>query len=104
MSIDDDELVDDTDEPDELLYEVRRWLMLAPWRTQAACRGLDPERFFPARGVSADNARAVCVTCPVRADCLDAAMIGHENYGIWGGYSERQRRALRRANRLGGAA
>jgi WhiB family redox-sensing transcriptional regulator len=62
------------------------------WTEQAACRGLDPELFFP-HGAS-QEARRVCARCPVRVDCLDYAVAHRERYGIWGGRSERERRRL----------
>jgi WhiB family redox-sensing transcriptional regulator len=65
-----------------------------PWYELAACRGLDPDLFFPERGERTDDALAVCAPCPVRDDCLAAGLT--ERFGIWGGRSERQRRILRR--------
>jgi WhiB family redox-sensing transcriptional regulator len=67
-----------------------------PWINRAACTGIDPELFFPSRGESADPARAVCAGCPVRAECLDHALANVEMFGVWGGTSERERRAIRR--------
>jgi len=43
------------------------------------------------------DAVAVCQTCPVRADCLEAGMA--ERHGIWGGTTERERVRLRAARR-----
>jgi WhiB family redox-sensing transcriptional regulator len=73
------------------------------WRTLAACRGLDPELFFPARGDShtARNAQAVCATCPVAERCLEYAIEVGETEGIWGGLSGRQLRQERQ-RRAGG--
>lgn len=75
------------------------------WQVEAACRGMDPDLFFPGRGESTAAARAVCQECPVRQECLDHAMEdGHlEKWGVWGGTTERQRRQLRRARRMGPA-
>jgi WhiB family redox-sensing transcriptional regulator len=56
---------------------------------------MDPAIFFPTRGAPLDEARAVCARCPVRADCLDYAMETGQKFGIWGGLSERERRARR---------
>lgn len=60
---------------------------------RAACRGVDPALFYPARGESTEVARAVCASCPVILDCA-AAGVG-EKHGMWGGLSERQRRQMR---------
>lgn len=73
------------------------------WRTRALCVGLDPAVFFPGRGESHAEARAVCDACPVDDDCLDFAIASGEKFGIWGGISERERRRLRRAARTRGA-
>lgn len=41
-------------------------------------------------------AKAVCVTCPVRWDCLDEALANREKHGVWGGLTEHQRKRLMR--------
>jgi WhiB family redox-sensing transcriptional regulator len=71
----------------------------AAWRTQAACRGLDPELFYPKRGTRTAPARKVCAACPVRADCLEYALANFEKDGIWGGTTGKERRAIRRTRR-----
>jgi WhiB family redox-sensing transcriptional regulator len=73
------------------------------WRTLAACRGLNPDLFFPERGDSftVRNARAVCATCPVAEQCLEFAIEVDETEGIWGGLSGRQLREEKR-RRAGG--
>ena len=40
------------------------------WRDSAACRGTDPELFFPERGSSTREAKEVCRGCVVQQDCL----------------------------------
>jgi WhiB family redox-sensing transcriptional regulator len=40
---------------------------------------------------STDRARLICSTCPVRAECLAAALDGNER-GVWGGLAEHERR------------
>lgn len=70
------------------------------WRDHAACIGLDPETFFPARGERIDpTVEAACARCPVRAQCLDHAL-HFEKFGYWAGTSERQRRQLRKARNI----
>jgi WhiB family redox-sensing transcriptional regulator len=66
----------------------------ARWRELAACRGTDLEVFFPGRGESAGPARRVCAACPVRQACLDYAITNRIAYGVWGGLTGRERRAL----------
>ena len=67
----------------------------ARWRERAACRGIDLEVFFPGRGETAGPARQVCAACPVRQPCLDYGISNRITHGIWGGLTERERRALR---------
>ncbi len=70
------------------------------WMADAACRGMDPELFFPARGYTGHPAKAVCSTCPVIRDCLAYALRNGEKFGVWAGLSEQERRDLRRRRRL----
>jgi WhiB family transcriptional regulator, redox-sensing transcriptional regulator len=70
----------------------------SPWQSRAACRGLDPELFFPAPGESSRPARAVCTSCPVRAECAEWALFAAEHHGVWGGLTERDRRRIRRSH------
>lgn len=65
-----------------------------PWTEHAACKGMDPDLFFPARGDDCDTARAVCRTCPVMAECREYGMA--ERFGVYGGLTERERRRVRR--------
>jgi WhiB family redox-sensing transcriptional regulator len=74
------------------------------WIELAACRGLDAALFFPTRGEWTRAAREVCGGCPVRAECLEHALDAGEKFGIWGGKTERQRRAMRRARQRAGRA
>jgi len=66
------------------------------WQVGALCLQVDPEIFFPERGGSSKAARAVCRDCPVKAECLRYALANREQFGIWGGTSERERRRLRK--------
>jgi WhiB family redox-sensing transcriptional regulator len=63
------------------------------------CKGLNPDIFFPTRGVDTTRAIAICNTCRNRLNCLEYAMDTHMEHGIWGGTSERGRRRLRRMRR-----
>jgi WhiB family transcriptional regulator, redox-sensing transcriptional regulator len=71
------------------------------WRHRAACHDLDPELFFPIGiGESALRqtkvAKTVCVACPVHVECLRWALASGQEFGVWGGLSEVERRSLRR--------
>ncbi len=74
------------------------------WRHRAACRSVDPERFFPSAdsGPLAEQqesaAKRICAPCPVRDACLDFALRALP-HGIAGGLTADERRALRAAER-----
>jgi WhiB family redox-sensing transcriptional regulator len=76
---------------------------LAPaWQQYAQCVKCAGEvDFFPARGESTRDAKAVCGVCPVRSECLEFALRLKVAHGVWGGLSERERRTLRRDRRHG---
>jgi WhiB family transcriptional regulator, redox-sensing transcriptional regulator len=66
------------------------------WQDRALCSQTDPEAFFPEKGGSTREAKRVCRSCEVRAECLEYALGHDERFGIWGGLSERERRRLKR--------
>lgn len=69
------------------------------WRDAAACRDLDSDLFFPVSDEAAqqvEEAKAVCVGCQVREDCLAYALATGQWAGIWGGYTAEERRRLRK--------
>ena len=70
------------------------------WQSDARCAEVEPEIFFPERGGSSKAARAVCSECAVRLQCLEYALNNKEQFGIWGGTSERERRRLRKERNL----
>lgn len=74
---------------------IRQILRRPKWHRRAACHGQGPADWFPGRGGTQDAARAVCVRCPVREECLAFAMKDPDLQGVWGGLSQRQRRLLR---------
>jgi hypothetical protein len=68
-----------------------------PWQALAACRNMVVDVFIIGRGASTEAARAVCARCPVVDACLEYALADDELVGVWGGTSEVERRAMRRA-------
>lgn len=66
------------------------------WQDSALCAQTDPESFFPEKGGTTAPAKKVCLGCEVRKECLDYALEHEERFGIWGGFSERERRRLKR--------
>lgn len=74
------------------------------WQLLANCLGEDPDLFFPERGASTKEAKAVCQGCEVRGDCLEYALANGEQFGIWGGLSKRERLKIIRQRALARAA
>jgi len=71
------------------------------WRSEAACREVDPELFFPIGNsgpalLQIEEAKQVCRRCPVMQECLHWAIDSGQDAGVWGGMSEDERRALKR--------
>ncbi|MGW6054393.1 WhiB family transcriptional regulator [Streptomyces sp. NPDC055189] len=62
---------------------------------RAVCRAADPDELF-VQGAAQHQAKAVCSGCPVRTECLVYALDSRIEYGVWGGMTERERRALLR--------
>jgi WhiB family redox-sensing transcriptional regulator len=79
------------------------------WLPEAHCIGEDPDLFFPI-GTSdpaldqVEAAKAICGGCPVRADCLEWALVTCQDAGVWGGLDEEERRVIGRAWGLAAAA
>ncbi|GAC1386626.1 MAG: hypothetical protein NVS1B7_3880 [Candidatus Saccharimonadales bacterium] len=73
------------------------------WRTRAACLGIDPALFFPHDSAAAEPAiqaaKTVCQSCVVQEFCLEYALTNKQEYGIWGGKSETERKQIQRMRR-----
>lgn len=66
------------------------------WATMASCRATQqPDQLF-VRGAEQNKAKQVCAACPVRSECLAEALDNQIEWGVWGGMTERERRALLR--------
>jgi WhiB family transcriptional regulator, redox-sensing transcriptional regulator len=72
------------------------------WQQHGLCRAEDSNVFFapahfehkPEREAREARAKAICARCPVRAECLDWALETREPFGVWGGYSETERKQI----------
>jgi WhiB family redox-sensing transcriptional regulator len=69
--------------------------MVTEWATDAACRKTDPDTLF-VQGAAQNRAKSICLGCPVRTECLADALDNRVEFGVWGGMTERERRALLR--------
>ena len=96
-SDDDDSLDESVEGPvDLVLIETDGLPPELAWQERALCAQTDPEAFFPEKGGSTREAKRVCMSCEVRAECLDYALAKDERFGIWGGLSERERRRVKK--------
>lgn len=74
---------------------VRACTAVWNWRSAARCRTSDAENLF-VTGADQREAREFCLSCPVRTECLAHALDHQVEFGVWGGTTERERRALLR--------
>lgn len=88
---------------------MTRTITLFEFQDRGACRGHDPELFFPLAEAGpvgerqVAQAKAVCHECPVLEQCRTFALVNSVD-GVWGGMSEAERRALRAQNSATAAA
>ncbi len=69
--------------------------MRVDWAPMGACVKSDPDALF-VRGAAQQGAKVVCQRCPVIAECLADALDNRTEFGVWGGMTERERRAMLR--------
>ena len=84
---------------------VARFLRVAPgcdphWRDGALCAEIGPAIFFPGKGGSDKQAKAVCAACPSKGPCLEFALDHDEEFGIFGGLTRAERERLGRPPRF----
>lgn len=79
--------------------------MSETWMWQASCRHLTDEQkdrlFFPLGNTDmyGDSRRKICSACPVQIQCLDYGEYISPDQGAWGGFTPKQRSAMRKAKR-----
>lgn len=66
------------------------------WTAYGLCGREQPDALFVS-GAAQRQARLLCGKCPVRVECLVDALDHRVPFGVWGGMTERERRALLRA-------
>lgn len=66
---------------------------------ESACSPSTTDLFYSEEPNEIAQAKAICATCPVRAECLTWA-VPNEDYGVWGGLDEVERRQLRAGAQL----
>lgn len=66
------------------------------WLNQARCAAQECDGLYE-QGAIQREARLICAECRVRIECLSDALDRRENFGVWGGLNERERRAILKA-------
>ena len=79
-------------QPSNILYGADSESRIA-WVSKALCRAADPDELF-VRGAAQRKAAVICRHCPVMLECGADALDNRVEFGVWGGMTERQRRAL----------
>ena len=69
---------------------------VADWAQQGSCANQDPDALF-VKGKAQRSAKLVCRSCPVVSECLADALDSRTDFGVWGGMTQRERRALLRS-------
>lgn len=79
------------------------------WMARGACVSHPTDLWFPREPTGrkaglvgrTESARAkkVCATCPVVAECAAYAITNREEFGVWGGLDEHERRLIIRQSR-----
>jgi WhiB family redox-sensing transcriptional regulator len=69
--------------------------MAPDWSLSAACRGQDIKKYFvPGAASNSKDAKKDCQRCPVSVQCLASALINEEERGVFGGLTDRERKAV----------
>jgi len=63
------------------------------WASRGACKSTSADELF-VQGSAQNRAKTICGGCPVRTECLADALDSRIEFGVWGGMTERERRAL----------
>lgn len=69
--------------------------LISNWPPLAACKNGDSDALF-VQGAAQHVAKRVCRNCPVKYECLADALDNKIEFGVWGGLTERERRAMLR--------
>jgi WhiB family redox-sensing transcriptional regulator len=69
------------------------------WKEEGRCKTIDSKIFFSEIQAHTREALNACMECRVKDECRDYA-IANQEHGVWGGTTERQRRAILRRMRF----
>ena len=71
------------------------------WHDKALCTQVGGDLFYPRKGESTEEAKAVCRSCEARVPCLAYALRARDGEGIYGGFTERVRLKVGRRHAAG---
>lgn len=94
--------LDDTEVPTTALPVRGEWRDLALCLELVATGEADAGWWYedsPGSSAKYQRARRICAGCPVADDCLAWALELPERFGLWGGKSPKERRAISRSRR-----
>lgn len=73
-------------------YKDKLYRSRLDWQNDSACRSIETAKMYPSseknQGVVAET---ICAPCPVRLNCLVYALAYDEQFGVWGGTTEKER-------------
>jgi WhiB family transcriptional regulator, redox-sensing transcriptional regulator len=75
----------DRDEGSAALDVVGRFAAATDSECSLPCRINDPDLWFSDNPAELEQAKAICVDCPLKAECLAGALDRQEPWGVWGG-------------------
>ncbi|MFD7922054.1 WhiB family transcriptional regulator [Streptomyces sp. NPDC059740] len=70
--------------------------MAENWTRLGLCRQMDNPDVLFVQSSEQHRVKTICAGCPVRTECLAHALDERIEWGVWGGMTERERRALLR--------
>lgn len=82
------------DVPDEPLL-LDDFLARPAWHRDALCKG-ETRLYFSGATEDVERATAICQRCPARQPCHETAMADKDLEGVWGGFTAKERREMRR--------
>ena len=59
-----------------------------------ACKDVDTNLFFSELKSKIEKAKTICNSCPVKSECLEFALNDGIEFGIFGGVTANERKAL----------
>lgn len=63
------------------------------WARKGQCQQAPLDTMY-VRGAAQHQAKRLCQGCPVKTECLTEALDNRIEWGVWGGLTERERRAV----------